>query len=1489
LSSKGDDSQAIGDDFEAIIFGDYIRKFLETGVLTGVYLKDEKFASLDDIVFELNHNILHCIQAKGSKSVDEITIGYLFTRKKGKKFSLLEKLYNSYQILKKNFKDFHLKLEFVTNRNPSSSTSTLPKIGNRKINFSYFIREIWRPYKSNQVSKEIILRDKINQLFIDKFSDHLKISDNELWEFLEHFNFVFDYRPSRARTVEEFKEIETFYNWFLLTKKNPEKKGYFSKKLLLKEFGLSISPNPHDFPVEEERYIPFPSLRDEIVDEISKLSKGFLFLLVGPSTGKSTFLESEINNKTIKEGIVFKYLCFREPNELSNRSRGELEHFFQDLNDQFKDYIKGISIQDIHERFTENLYKLSELAEEKNKKILIIIDGIDHVTREELDKLDKPLTKFLPKPSTLPEGIIILVGGQHFRSIPWYLSSKDSKECKIFNIPSFTELEIEKYVKKYFKNEKSFDFNILDALFKKTQGNPRYLKLICENFESYDDLCKNHQKIDGYLDFDNNWDDLYQKYWISFEFEKDQSYRNIAGMISRIHGPIDIMWFYSWPERTQLENFLSKFSFLFKKYNNILLFEHNSFKTFLQRTSVRFAEISMDIKEIDFYRELASRCDSSNADSYAFWDKIIYLRKAEKIEDFVINREYFISQWLQGRNLGDIVEDIRILFEYYMNNKNIETTFKVIFLKLEFEVRMAINELDTNPNYIFLINPVFTSSEHHLLYLSANILHSIETSPLFKLDFILFLIDRGILKEDSILFLLIKEYFKSNRQNWIEVSHNPTYDKDFTLKWLKVAYFIEKNSNLVIADYNKFLSAKHKNYIVEGQRWRYYPILLTIGEFLVENSLLESLSLIYKILDDLIDEDEWELVDKENMIFKNNYHLGMHSSANENPFYIIIKLKYKELNIRGEEYFKNFLKERKTCKIIFDESRFFEAYKFRNLNNLSEEKILSLIGWGFSVDHFYGHDKVEVNNRIVIYQYLQELFAFTKDKIFAFFDNRLKESNLKVKDDITRESIRMQWENSFFDLAINLDRSYEDLDQAELLLSSILNLFEMFGNRSNFIDEHHVRIIASLSFILSILMKKIEKYPFLFDWFQNTIFDYIKEKKYMFNDIETQVWIILNVQSHFKKINLDLVKWIINNVRKNYSIHNIGYWNLSSIFYNILEALEFLKNEDTDYYEENRKYFIERLRFFGFRQYPRKDYQLYNLIYLIENIIHFFPQNDSGFIDNINSICDMLYIAEEITEHSEIYAVRKLFHEVVLTWNEDLAEEIYSLLRLYSYRPREYISNKKIVEVNIEKQLIDNLAALIEDPRKFLSRIGSFLSESRNKEFSQDQIEYSVDNLNLLTELDKIEDITIESWRNLFEYLMKQGKDKSILEFLNSHFITSFIEFYKCKIKTMNLEETEIINLELRIEKSLLKSPKEKFIFSSIKKLYSLDKEECFKYGWEVMYNQFIIRRKKIINSIPCDFTMYTFISKINETNFEYFWETFFKYLTNLFGLMDFL
>ena len=1430
--------------------------------------------------------MVHCIQAKGSKSNREITIWDLFKTTEKKKLSLFQKLYNSFKKIKTSFKTYGVKIELITNRLPSSSKSKIPKDGTKAISFSFFIREIWRPFKNNNLKREMILEEIINQKFINIFSNHLKISEDELWEFFEHFNFSFNYKPKRVRNLEKFKKIEAYYNWYLITKKNPEKKGFFSIASLKKELKLSISPNPHDFPVDKKKYIQFPNLKNEIIERISNLKKGYLFLKGGPSTGKSTFLESEINNKTIQNCIVFKYLCFRDPNELSFRFRGEAVYFFEDLNEQFQSHIKGINIDDAGQRFKNNLKKLSKIAKEKGKKVLIIIDGIDHVTREEIDKLTQPLINILPKPSALPDNILFLIGGQHFDSILWY----DSSKYKPYEMPHFTDKEIELYIKLHYNYDNTINFNILEKLFNKTQGNPRYLTLICAKFKTYEDLCKKSQLIDECLDFNDDWNDLYRRYWISFGFEKDNSFKEVTGLISRIYGTIDLMWLKSWSESIYIEQFISRFGFLFKRYSNVLLFEHDSFKTFLQKESITFAGVLDSRKEEEFYSELAKRCNKDSS-SYAFWHKITYLKKARKIESFEYDSEYFISHWLQGRVLEDIIEDIRILLEYYVDCSNIKKSFEIMLLKLRFEMRdditeldILINEVGTNLNYIFLLNPNLISIEYNLIFFCSNLLLSTDISTSFKISLIIYLKEKEILREDTPIFRLIRDYFKKDRQNWIETLFNPEIDKINTELWLRVNHIFIKDTGVIIKDYFRYLLAKNKEFLMQAGRWRYYPIVKAIGKYLIEKQIIKPLSIIYKILNDLIVKDEWELKDKEKLIFRNFENDEIYGNRyNENPLEILVRLKFDEWKTTQNQQFEEFLNENETYEILFESLGLKEIYEKYNDFKLSEEEIMSYLD-GFIVFQSNFHLDAVVRDRIYIYKSLHDKFNYNGEKLYELFRR-------DYNTDLTIHSIRWQWELAFFNLFVNLGYPYRGIEQAKPLLESISDLFALIGDPKNYIDEKGIRILLDISKLLDNLVKRIKPYTFLYNWIQNRIFELFKQDTFKFNDIQIQLNLILSFQYHYNKVDLSVAKWVIENAKRNYSILNIGKYNLSSTIYKILKSLELLIKEEAVFYKENRDYFIDKLKIFGFRIYPSKGTQLYNFCtILLENIIKYFPPDDSTFINEISKVRDILKFAGKLTESSAILDTRKEFHDALISWNEGLAKKLNHRLEFYAYKTTDYSSNGKEELIEVDHNIIHELAKLLGDPQKFLSYIYNYYKKIRNKE-SLDNKTYSINIPKILIELEKNGNATLIKWENILKYLLTQDKLR------NLSFIYTFFHFYKKMIKDLKSDNSSIKQLEIKIkqfeimkEKARLPSPKYPLHpDTSLRTLFRLDKHECFEYGWELFQNIFIINHTKISHYKFRNFVMYTFLSRINKSNFIFFWDIYFKYLQDLFRLMEYL
>jgi len=1451
--------------------------------LTGIYLKDERFGNADDVVFELNNNILHCIQAKASKTEKEMILSDFFKIPTKKNNSLLQKLYSSYNGLRKNFPNYLLRIEFVTNRVPSTSTRTLPKSENREISLASFYQYIWIPFKNNRISKEDILKDKINEQFIEKFSDHLRITSDELWEFFGHFNFIFGYLPIGSRSHYESQTIESYYNWYLENKKNPEIKGLISLEQFLKDLGISVITHPHDFPIEKSLYVSFPEVKNKIIQGITDLDNGYIFLSGGPNTGKSTFLEAEIHAGNIPNCIFFKYLCFRETSELSLRSRGDLTTFLGDLNNQIHMYIKNITSKNIREQFTYNLKKISIFGKEKRKKIVIIIDGIDHVTREELDKIDKPFTNFLLNPQSLPSNIIFLISGQNFQSISWYESSIDTKFCKNYEMQPFTIDQITRFLKKYYSFEEEIEFQVLQRLFNKTQGNPSYLKHICSNFEKLEDLNENTSNIDTqFLDFEKDWDELFEKYWRIYGFEDNLSFTNVAGLISRIFGPIDITWLRLWPERLEIEKFISIFGWCFKRYSNILLFDHNSFKNYLQKKSISVLGIKIEKEERDFFNKLAQKCEVAGSNSYYSWFKLRYLNNAGKIDEFKIERNFFVEQWMQGRNLSDIIEDLRLLLEYYINNKNVELTFRIIYVKLEFELRKEINKLDTSPDYIFLINPVFQEINDHTYYLVSVILNSLDISPSFKLDLILYLIDSFNLRDCKDLYLLINKYFKISKQNWIEIYHNPDYDENFTKKWLQVALFFNTNADIVIKEYNKFLVAKHKDYFHVGERARYYPILWIMGEFLIENSLFDSLKIIYNILNNIIEQDEWEIISNDNVLYKNKYQSKYLPSERENPFYIFFYLVFRESRVKGNEIFDNFLHENPQYNVLYSNSKIKSWKILNNKNELSEEALSNCFDYGFTVEKSYSFKgDIEIKNRLYLYKLLNDNYGINEEKLLLLFNKMYEKRNIGYR--ITKDWMKFQWEKVFFELANCIDKPYNNMEEAKPLTEVIEKLFEMLANPKNYIDAFGRRVMINFSLIINIVVEKTAKFQFLYHWFQNNLLKMFKNNVYRFGYFINQISALDSIKKHFNEVNDELLKFVIINAKRNYfSSISSDYWNLSSTIYNILKILSSIKATQPSFYKENLEFFLGYLEIVGFRMYPRKDWQLYSLVYLIKNLIPFIPKKDKSFIEDINWLVEMLNYAEIITERSEIYAVKELFHESIKNWDPDLGNQIYNRLNLQNIHPRDFGAHEKYEEIEILDTFIDDLTKVFSKPQEFLNSIKNF-----SKELSFEQKYYPKNFEKIIEKLEKRKECTFEGWTKIFEFLIKTGEDKSILSLDCSSFVIEFIKFYLTKIPSIPLNETDINDLELKIEIAKLEAPDYEFFSNSLENLYILDKEKCFKYGWQVISNLFVKLRKYVWYTTYRDFVTYTFLPKINVNNYLNFWNIYMKYLRNLFRIME--
>jgi hypothetical protein len=120
---------------------------------------------------------------------------------------------------------------------------------------------------------------------------------------------------------------------------------------------------------------------------------------------------------------VFKYYAFDFTNPsfaVNYQERGDATSLYFDLVFQFKDagiYRKAIlpykDLSFLKSVFAEQLQDLGLEFKKHNRRTVIVIDGLDHVSRE-YKSVKQSFLRDLPLPADLPEGVFIVLGSQSY-------------------------------------------------------------------------------------------------------------------------------------------------------------------------------------------------------------------------------------------------------------------------------------------------------------------------------------------------------------------------------------------------------------------------------------------------------------------------------------------------------------------------------------------------------------------------------------------------------------------------------------------------------------------------------------------------------------------------------------------------------------------------------------------------------------------------------------------------------------------------------------------------------------------------------------------------------------------------------------------------------------------------------------------------------------------------------------------------------------------
>lgn len=821
------------DEFAWFVYLNLINNKLEW-----IRVADPKAEKLDDIQYSTNSE-LHAYQVKWTIADANISFANFI--------ELIPLITDSWKSLKTNNSRKKVIPHLITNK-PVSSHDSL-KDGNTKIgSFENFIAEVWTKLKSNQE-----VDAKWNPIIVE-FKKATKLDDTEFDEFVRVFDFQPSYEQkkfsvSNTRYSKEEEDLQQISRFIIEKVASSERSVQFNRQEIIKELSWTDRFKTvfnHELIVDRQRYQPIQSTIDLLNSKLAEHKSGYLFLQGSPGSGKSTLLNQW--SKGLKTRIV-RYYAFDFVNPSSHLNfyeRGNATHLFFDLVFQLKEaeiykrdilpYRDLLFLKDV---FNEQLKAVGEEFAKNGQTTIIIIDGLDHVPREYKSTTNSFLRE-LPLPSSLPEGVFIILGSQSYDldDIQQEIKTEFQKGDRTIQIDSLKK----EYVYKYISNLDS-SIQLSDAqklqVFEKSQGHPLYLSYLIEKIiesDSVDDTINSFETIDGSIEI------YYQKIWNPIQ--QEENLIHFLGLIARINGSINLQFVQEWGiDRNVLKSFKEKAKVLFNETENSLSFFHNSFKQFLlYHTSLNYLTNEFDQEEnLKYHSQLADYYLKSKVEKS--WKRNHHLFQANQYDKFVseVTPDNFTAQLLDFRPVEEIKQDAKLGVNVAQQTKNINTLVKYLFSLAEIERRQFnIDPASFTEQYLVIEKPDIARN-----YLrTGNVLHC-SNAYAFKASRLF--IQFGYKSEGASLFNLAYPEIITDSGIIIDDSHRYEEIRDALEEWIYTTPHFETTENILSNIENiEFSENTRSNRFEEKEADLQLRLIANLGYSLIEQNKWDDLKTVLK-------------------------------------------------------------------------------------------------------------------------------------------------------------------------------------------------------------------------------------------------------------------------------------------------------------------------------------------------------------------------------------------------------------------------------------------------------------------------------------------------------------------------------------------------------------------------------------------------------------------------------------------------------------------
>lgn len=657
------------------IAAELIYRSLTYGTLEWLKLADPEAGRVDDIQIATN-NRLDAYQVKWGRASCQLSFNELITDKKRgakpPKPSLINQLADGWIKLKTVNPDRQVHVHLITRDIPSVSAK-IPIDDDPPANpdFPGFISDCWDDRKWSRGGLEAT--PKGWRQAIQKIQAASKLKDDDFINFLQSTELHFGHQiPSESiyrgrddeRRESKINEIVTLLMHLVA---NGRRTVQVMRESLLHQLGWEKVFNKyfiHDFHVDE-LYQPIKSTVAELETSLQNYKQGYMALLGTPGSGKSTILSQCLRYR--KNSRIIRYYAFVP--DSPTLGRGEAMSFLHDLYISLREqgvYGKEDSHPTLREEFLRKISdQLAELGDKWRKEHIptfILVDGLDHIEREQSPQ--RSLILDLPHPSTIPEGVLFILGTQKLElqgMSPAIQAELEESGRTLVMRPLDREAVHAILDKSSMVGNLSHDQK--DKVCELSAGHPLALSYLVKRLckaEDVDELGKILNETDPYI---GHIDKAYETYWKSLD--SDEDIRTLLGLMARVRIVLDLNELVTWiNETTVLKLVRTARHFFFQETDVRWRFFHNSFRQFLLRkTAINIVGQPDPQVNRNFHQRLAEISAKKQVGDIFSWEELYHRACSEDWEAVVKlgTQTNFRNQLFAFRQYSAIKEDISIL------------------------------------------------------------------------------------------------------------------------------------------------------------------------------------------------------------------------------------------------------------------------------------------------------------------------------------------------------------------------------------------------------------------------------------------------------------------------------------------------------------------------------------------------------------------------------------------------------------------------------------------------------------------------------------------------------------------------------------------------------------------------------------------------------------------------------------------------------------